>query len=34
MDKFYLEKVTQKRKNDIIEYIREFYKFGSRINGE
>ena len=33
MDKFYLEKVTQKRKNDIIEYIREFYKFGSRING-
>lgn len=33
MDKFYLEKVTYKRKEDIIEYIRELYKFGSRING-
>ena len=33
MDKFYLEKVTPKRKNDIIEYIRELYKFGSIING-
>ena len=33
MDKFYLEKVTYKRKEDIIEYIRELYKLGSRING-
>lgn len=33
MEKFYFEEVTKKRKDDIIEYIREFYKYNSRING-
>ena len=33
MDIFYLEEVTIERKTDIIEYIREFYQFGSQING-
>lgn len=33
MDKFYLEKPTIKRKYDAIEFINEFYKYGSFING-
>ncbi len=33
MDRFYLEKVSTNRKYEIIEYIREFYKYNSRING-
>lgn len=33
MDKFYLEKVSANRKYEIMEYIREFYKYKCRING-
>lgn len=33
MEQFYLEKVTLERKNEIINYIKEFYKYNSNING-
>ena len=33
MEKFYLEEPTLERKNDAIEYINEFYKFNSNLNG-
>ena len=33
MDRLYLEKPTIERKKDAIEYINEFYKYGSFING-
>lgn len=33
MEKFYLEKVSANRRGEIIEYIREFYRYNSRING-
>ena len=33
MEKFYFEKPSIKRKNEIIEYLEEFVKYGSDING-
>ena len=33
MEKFYFEKPSIKRKNEIIEYLDEFVKYGSDING-
>ena len=33
MEKFYLEEPTLKRKEEAIEYISEFYKYNSKING-
>ena len=33
MEKFYFEKPSIKRKNEIIEYLEEFEKYGSDING-
>ena len=33
MEKFYLEKPSLERKNEIIEYFDEFVKYGSAING-
>lgn len=33
MDKFYLERPTIERKKEIIEYLDEFVKYGSDING-
>ena len=33
MEKFYLEKPSMKRKNEIIEYLDEFRKYNSEING-
>ena len=33
MDRFYLEKPSMERKNEIIEYLDEFKKYGSNING-
>ena len=33
MEKFYLEKPNIKRKKEAIEYINEFYKYNSNING-
>lgn len=33
MEQFYLEKVTLNRKQEIIDYIKELYKYKSRING-
>ena len=33
MEKFTFEKVTSEKKEDIIEYILEFYKYNSMING-
>ena len=33
MEKFYFERPSIKRKNEIIEYLEEFVKYGSNING-
>ena len=33
MEKFYLEKPSMTRKNEIIEYINEFVLYKSNING-
>ena len=33
MEKFYFEKPSIERKNEIIEYLDEFVKYGSNING-
>ena len=33
MEKFYFEKLSIKRKKDAIDYILEFYKYNSNING-
>lgn len=33
MEKFYLERPSMQRKNEIIEYLDEFVKYGSDING-
>ena len=33
MEKFYFEKPSIERKNEIIEYLEEFVKYGSDING-
>ena len=33
MEQFYLQKVDQSRKQEIIEYIKECYKYKSRLNG-
>ena len=34
MEKFYLELPTIGRKNDALEYIEEFYEYGSEIHGK
>lgn len=33
MEKFYLELPSIDRKNDALEYIEEFYEYGSQIHG-
>jgi hypothetical protein len=33
MNQFYLEKIVKNRKKDIIDYVREFYQYNSKING-
>ena len=33
MEKFYLELPSIGRKNDALEYIEEFYEYGSQIHG-
>ena len=33
MEKFYFERPSIERKNEIIEYLDEFVKYGSDING-
>lgn len=33
MDKFYLEIPSLERKNEALEYIDEFYRYGSQIHG-
>lgn len=33
MEKFYLELPTLERKNEVLEYINEFYKYNSQIHG-
>jgi len=33
MEKFYLEEPTIERKNDALEYLNEFVKYGSVLNG-
>ena len=33
MEKFYLERPSMERKEEIIEYINEFVKYNSNING-
>ena len=33
MEKFYFEKPSIKREKEAIEYINEFYKYNSNING-
>ena len=33
MEKFYLEKPSMKRKNDIMEYINELAEYNSETNG-
>lgn len=33
MEDFYLEEPTKERKKDAVEYINEFYKYKSDING-